>query len=265
MTRSSRQPTSPSPLSGRRIVVTRPQQQARSFVQALAELGAEVVAFPAVEIRPLGDSTALDEAIRRIGDYDWIIFTSANGVRHFLARSQALGQDLGGVRVGAIGPETARVLERHGVEVELVPRAYRAEGILEGLASERVAGVRFLLARVAGARDVLPRILRQRGATVDVVETYLSRAVTDGGERLAGLLKGGVDCVTFTSSSTVNAFVDMLSGENIAQILSDVTVACIGPITAETARQRGLFVRVEAREYTVDGLIRALVEYYAMR
>lgn len=247
--------------------MTRPQEQAGGFEQALARMGAEVVVFPTVEISPLSDTTELDQAIHNVGSYDWIVFTSANGVRHFLARCQTLGQDLSRFAgcVAAIGPQTARALELGGVKVSLVPSEYRAEGILDALGGQRVDGRRFLLARVAGARDVLPNTLRQRGAVVDVVETYRARAVVDGGKRLTELLRSGtVDCVTFTSSSTVNAFADMLPGAELRSILAGITVACIGPITAETARKRGLPVEVEAREYTVDGLIRALAAYYAV-
>jgi len=268
MTAFERMPDLRSALVGRRILVTRPREQAGSFEHALTELGAEVVRFPTVEILPLSDNSALDKAIRSLGEYDWIIFTSANGVRHFLQRCQLLGEHVGSVslRVGAIGPETARALERQDIAVHLVPREYRAEGILEGLEPERVRGSSFLLARVAGARDVLPNTLRRWGGVVDVVETYRSRPVKQGGERLAALLgRREVDCVTFTSSSTVSGFLDLLSEEDIGRLLSSVAIACIGPITAKSVRSRGLTVQVEAREYTVDGLIRALVEYYAVR
>jgi len=200
-----------------------------------------------------------------MGGYDWLIFTSANGVRHFLQRCEALGQvaRLRRLRLGAIGPQTARVLEEHDLRVEVVPREYRAEGILDELGSDRVRGARFLLARVAGARDVLPETLRQWGGVVDVVEAYRSRPIKDGGERLAALLKAdSMDCVTFTSSSTVSGFFDMLGAAGFARSAAGITVACIGPITAKTARDRGMKVHVEAREYTVDGLIRAIVEYY---
>lgn len=234
-------------------------------MRGLEEQGAQVVAFPTVEILPLQDTETLDRAIRSIGRYHWLIFTSANGVRHFLQRCEALGQasSLQGLRLAAIGPQTARVLEEHGLAVELVPGEYRAEGILNALGPDRVRGARFLLARVAGARDVLPETLREWGGVVDVVEAYRSQPIQDGCERLAALLKAGtVDCVTFTSSSTVSAFLDMLAGNDLAQSLQDITVACIGPVTARTARDRGLRVVVEARAYTVDGLIRAIVEYY---
>lgn len=260
-----RGPADPMPLAGRRILVTRPRQQVASFVRGLEARGANVVIFSTVEILPLRDTAALDQAICSMDGYDWLIFTSANGVRHFLRRCEALGQvaSLQGLRLGAIGPETARVLEKHGLRIEVVPREYRAEGILDELGSDRVRGARFLLARVAGARDVLPETLRQWGGVVDVVEAYRSQPVKDGGERLSALIRpGAMDCVTFTSSSTVSAFLDLLEGKAFARSLAGITVACIGPITAKTARDRGLKVHVEAREYTGGGLIRAIVEYY---
>jgi uroporphyrinogen III methyltransferase / synthase len=264
----AREPAGPMPLTGRRVLVTRPRQQVTSFVRGLEARGAQVAIYPTVEILPLRDTVALDRAIQNMGGYDWLIFTSANGVRHFLQRCEALGQvaSLQGPRLGAIGPETARVLEEHDLRVEVVPREYRAEGILDELGADRVCGARFLLARVAGARDVLPETLRQWGGVVDVVEAYRSQPVKDGGERLSALLKSGtLDCVTFTSSSTVNGFFDMLEAEDFAGSVAGITVACIGPITAQTARDRGVKVHVEAREYTVNGLIRAIVEYYKAR
>ena len=253
------------PLAGRCIWVTRPREQAASFVGGLEERGASVVVFPTVEILPLQDHGPLDRAIRAIGGYHWLIFTSANGARHFLRRCEALGRlsSLRGLHLGAIGPQTARVLNEHELAVDLVPSEYRAEGILAALGPDRVRGARFLLARVAGARDVLPETLRQWGGVVDVVEAYRSQPVTDSGERLSSLLQAEVpDFVTFTSSSTVSAFLDLVARADLARRVADVPVACIGPITARTARDRGLKVAVEAREYTVDGLIRAIVEYY---
>ena len=258
-------PADRRPLAGCRILVTRPRQQAASLVRGLEELGGRVVVFPTMEILSLHDTEKLDRSIRNIGDYHWLILTSANGARHFLQRCEDLGQmsSLQRLRLGAIGPQTARVLEERDLAVELVPDEYRAEGMLDALRSDRVHGARFLLACVAGARDVLPETLREWGGVVDVVEAYRSQPVRDGGKRLAAILKSDTAaCVIFTSSSTVSAFLDMLTGNDLADRLPDITAACIGPVTAKTARDRGMNVAIEAREYTVDGLIRAIVEYY---
>ena len=251
-----------APLCGRRILITRPREQSAAFVGGLEALGARAVVFPTVEILPLRDGAALDEAVRGLPAQDWLVFTSANGVRHFLARCEALGcmDSLGRLDIAAIGPQTARSLEDRGLSVSLVPEEYRAEGILAALDTDRVRGRRFLLARVAGARDVLPETLRRWGATVTVVEAYRNEPVRQGARRLARVLKQ-VDWVTFTSPSTVNAFMDLLATAGTETRTPRVRVACIGPITADAARKRGLQVEVVAREYTVPGLIRALADF----
>ena len=250
-----------APLSGQRVLITRPREQAATFVRGLEALGARAVVFPTVEILPLGDYAALDEAVRGLSEQDWLVFTSANGVRHFLARCEALGciESLRRLDIAAIGPQTARLLEDRGLSASLVPEEYRAEGILAALGPDRVRGRRFLLARVAGARDVLPETLRRWGATVTVVEAYRNEPVRHGAQRLVELLEQ-VDWVTFTSPSTVNAFVDLLEGESAAFPAATVHVACIGPITANAARAHELELRAVAREYTVSGLIQALVD-----
>lgn len=248
------------PLSGQRILVTRPREQAGAFVQGVEAFGGHAVVFPTVEILPLADNSALDRAIRGLPGQDWLVFTSVNGVRFFLARCEALAcmESLRGVSIAAIGPQTARLLEQRGLAVSLVPEEYRAEGILSALGPERVRGRRFLLARVAGARDVLPETLHRWGANVEVVEAYRNEPVRRGAERLREVLDQ-VDWVTFTSPSTVNAFMDLLVRAN-AEFPSAVRVACIGPVTADAARGRGLEVTAMAREYTIPGLIQALVE-----
>ena len=255
-------PSAGASLSGQRILITRPREQTAAFVRGLEALGARAVAFPTVEILPLKDGGALDEAIRNLPAQDWLVFTSANGVRHFLPRCEALGRmdSLERLDIAAIGPQTARLLEDRGLSVSLVPDEYRAEGILAALDPDQVRGRRFLLARVAGARDVLPETLRRWGATVTVVEAYRTEPVRCGAQRLARILKQ-VDWVTFTSPSTVNAFMDLVEGSNAERPGSGVRVACIGPITADAARKRGLKVDASAREYTVAGLIQALVEF----
>ena len=253
-----------APLSGQRILITRPREQSAAFVRGLEALGARPVVFPTVEILPLRDGAALDEAIRGLPAQDWLVFTSANGVRHFLARCEALGcmDSLARLDIAAIGPQTASLLEERGLPVSLVPEEFRAEGILAALDPDRVRGRRFLLARVAGARDVLPETLRQWGAAVTVVEAYRNEPVRQGAHNLARSLEQ-VDWVTFTSPSTVNAFMDLLETVNVEAVGTGVRVACIGPITADAARERGLEVDVEAREYTVPGLIQALADAFA--
>ena len=249
-----------APLAGQRVLITRPREQAAAFVRGLEALGVRPVVFPTVEILPLDNNETLDQAIRGLAEQDWLVFTSVNGVGHFLSRCEALGrlEDLGRLEIAAIGPRTARLLEDRGLAVSLVPEEYRAEGILAALEPDRVRGKRFLLARVAGARDVLPETLRRWGAAVTVVEAYRNEPVRHGARRLAEILQQ-VDWVTFTSPSTVNAFMDLLHAAG-AESPAGVRVACIGPVTADAARERGLEVNVTAREYTVAGLIQALIE-----
>jgi uroporphyrinogen III methyltransferase/synthase len=257
------------PLFGRRVVVTRPRGQAATLAEALEEQGADVVAFPTIAIAPPPDPAALDRAVANASRYDWIVFTSANGVRAFVARFAALGQDvrvLAPVRLAAIGPETAAELGRHLLRPAVVAADFRAEGLLVALGQEDLAGRRVLLPRAAGARAILPDELRARGATVDEVIAY--EAVPPGdldvGALRAALAAGAIDALTFTSSSTVRNFVALVGAAEVAQLVRDgrPAVACIGPVTAETAREHGLAVAVMPREYTAAALARALVEYF---
>src|SRR4029450_6961501 len=169
------QPVSSDALRGKRILVTRARSQALSLAQRIESLGGEVVEFPTIEIRPPESYGPLDQAIYQIANYDWLIFTSVNGVEQFLNRFEKLGKniaDLAGIEVGAIGPETAKSLMAAEIRLNLVPEPYQAEGILEALLSKDVFGKRVLIPRAARARDILPETLRQRGARVDVVEAY---------------------------------------------------------------------------------------------
>jgi uroporphyrinogen III methyltransferase / synthase len=253
-----------TPLFGRRIVVTRARAQAGAFVRALETLGAEVIEFPTIEIAPPESYRALDEAIEKIDSYDWIIFTSVNGVDFFSTRLDRLGRALDGdIRAAAIGPETAKAAESLGLAPEVVPEEYRAEGILGKLRPENMRGQKVLVPRAAEARDVLIRTLREWGATVDVVEAYRTVAPSVDTAPLRTLLRRGeVDMVTFTSSSTVKNFHAVFAGDDLKQLLADTAVACIGPITQETAEKIGIEAAVVAQEYTIAGLTEAIVEYY---
>ena len=254
------------PLSGRRIVVTRARSQANSFIEALENLGAEAIEFPTIEIVPPESYEALDKALKEIERYDWIIFTSVNGVSCFSSRFAALKKDpsaLRKMRVAAIGPETAKAVESLGVAPRVVPEEYRAEAILEKLRPEEMRGRKVLIPRAAEARDVLVRTLRQWGAAVDVVEAYRTVApASDPGWMRALLLGGKADVVTFTSSSTVKNFVALVEAKDLRKLLSATAVACIGPITRATAEEMGIRVDVVAIEYTIAGLTQAIVDYF---
>jgi uroporphyrinogen-III synthase/SAM-dependent methyltransferase len=247
------------PLSGRRIVVTRSRAQAGQLRELLEAEGAEVIEFPTIRLRPLDDYAAVDEAIANIQTYDWIVFTSANGVAAFVERLPAHPETaLAGRRLAAIGPGKARALESRGFHVGLAPDEFRAEALVEAFAREAMSGRRVLVPRAASARGVLPDGLRRLGATVDVVPVYQTEMERDHGEGVRSrLLSERMDAVTFTSSSTVRHFVDLL-GPNGLRAVDRSIVACIGPVTAATARDCGIDVHVVASDYTLTGLVAAL-------
>lgn len=261
---------SPSPegkaLAGRRIVITRARSQAAAFVRALEGMGGEVVEFPTIEILPPKSYDLLDRAIRQIENYHWIIFTSVNGVSHFFSRLQYLnlgGHNLNGIKVAAIGPETAHALEAVGVRPDLVPREFQAEAILAELKPGQMVGRRVLLPRAAKARDILPQTLRDWGAAVDVIEAYQTIAAkSDPAYFRLKLMKKEIDMITFTSSSTVAYFAELFPKEDIGRLLPGIAVACIGPITQRTAQEIGIRVDVIARDYTIPGLTQAIVDYF---
>jgi uroporphyrinogen III methyltransferase/synthase len=246
------------------VVVTRAREQARVFAELLEEQGAEVIRFPTIEtILPQG-CAPLDAAIGQIESYDWLIFTSVNGVKHFCERLDAVGKDLrslSGVHIAAIGPETAKAVRAWHLKVEVVPAEYRAEALLPVLGE--VWGKKILLPRAAEARAALPRELQRRGATVDEVPAYQTVRPQERVEELRALLKEGrIDLVTFTSSSTVRNFVAMLGDEEAPGLLGQTLIGCIGPITADTARSLGLRVDLQPKEYTIPAFAEAIVEHF---
>jgi len=253
------------PLFGRRIVVTRPRTQAASFIDRLTRAGADVLPFPTIAIAPPASWQPLDDALDRLERFDWVVFTSVNGVEMFFQRMQARRLDvrrLHRARVAAVGPETARALEARGLLVDVVPESFRAEGVAQALEQARVRGAHILLPRAAGAREILPVMLRAAGATVDEVTSYQTvRPPVDASELRSLLRDRRVHLVTFTSSSTVRNFLDLLGSEAIA-LLRGVAIGCIGPITADTARAAKLEVVIQPRDYTVAALAEAIVEYF---
>ena len=252
-------------LFGRRVVVTRARAQAGELSEKLERLGAEVLEFPTIEVRPPGDFGPLDEAVADLDSFDWVIFTSVNGVDAFLDRLAHHGLDLRavprGAKIAAIGPATAQRLRQAGLRVDVVPEEFRAEALIEAIAGDSLAGRRVLIPRARVAREVLPDRLREAGAEVVVPPAYVTVPSSEGKDELAKELDAGrVDCVTFTASSTVENFVGAFGAKEAARLLSATRVACIGPITADAARGCGIRVDAEAREYTMAGLIAAVVE-----
>jgi uroporphyrinogen III methyltransferase/synthase len=255
-----------APLFGRRILVTRSREQASQLSDRLRALGADPIEVPTIKIMEPDDWAEVDRAIEHLKDYEWILFTSPNGVKFFLQRLKQQGgdvRDLKGIRIGAIGPGTAQTLESLGVRVDVVPREYRAESLAAAFSEDQVAGKKFLLPRAEVARQVLPEILRNRGASVDVVSVYRTEIAEQEQTRVKALLEEKqIDVITFTSSSTVSNFADLFRNKDLSRLLEGITVACIGPITGQTAEKRGIRPHILPQEYTIPGLVDALVEYF---
>ena len=253
------------PLFGKKILVTRSRAQASKLTFQLEELGAECMEAPAISIKaPSDDYKALDKAIESLDKYNWLILTSANGVEHFWQRLDKAGKDaraLASAKICAIGSATADALKAHGLVADVIPDRYQAEGIIDALKGEIKEGTKVLIPRAAEAREILPEALRKAGAEVDVVPAY-ETVMGDGDaeEIKKELSAGNIDAVTFTSSSTVTNFLKLLGGDTA--LLSKVKLGAIGPITAETMKKNGLTVSVEAKEYTIDGLVEALKEAF---
>jgi uroporphyrinogen III methyltransferase / synthase len=254
------------PLSGKRVVVTRTREQASELVDRLSELGAECFEFPTIRIVPPSDWSELDNALGQVEGFDWIFFTSPNGVRFFFNRLESRGFDfrmLKGVRIAVIGPATAEALARYHLRPDVVPDQYQAEHLLDALSQISLTDKKVLIPRAAQARDVLPEGLRRMGAEVSVVAAYQTLPAETEKEKLEELLaKGEVDCLTFTSSSTVIQFLALFPRQKILSLLKKVTIACIGPITAKTARDNGITVSVIAEEYTIPGIVKAIEDHY---
>ena len=276
------------PLQGKRILVTRTREQASSFSERLRKLGAIPFEFPVIRIAPPLDWQPLDDALRHLcgasfAYYDWLIFTSVNGVESVFERLNEFGLAFpltGVTRVAAIGPATTAALTHYGVQADLMPGEYIAEGVAASLIEDAksrgasLAGKRVLLPRAAVARDVLVTELKAAGATVQEVAAYRTLPVSSDdaqGLEVARMLQSGVlHMLTFTSSSTVRNFMqwlvrcvpdmaEKLRANAIGEALP--IIACIGPITAQTARELGLHPQIEATTFTIDGLIEAIVQH----
>ncbi len=246
------------PLFGKKILITRPSGSADEFAAKLWEVGAEPLIAPTIAIGPPDDEAGADLAVRIVETYSWIVFTSQNGVDAFFDRVSAHGGDarvLGDTRVAAIGPKTAERLLKHGIRADLVPARFVAEEVAEGLLERTLAGDRISIYCAQEARDVLPETLREAGRSVDVYAAYKTSPVSD--ERIAESAREA-DVWTFASASSVRAFLSNVP--DAAQTSQGKLVACIGPVTAEAAREAGLRVDVVAEDYTVDGLIEALTQ-----
>ena len=262
-------------LTGRTIVITRALAQSQEFAAELEGYGARVVACPVIEITEPESYAPLDEAIENLYGYDWIIFTSVNGVVYFLKRLEACGRDpveLDALKVCAIGEATAERLREATIHVDVVPEQFKAEGVFAALEDyvggrESLSGLNFLIPRAAVARDYLPKALEEAGARADVVAAYrtVSPQSTERA-RVSALLAGGaVDCITFTSSSTVINFAQLFDTTDLSELLKGAAVACIGDITARTATDYNLRTEIQPDQFTTHALARAIADYFAKR
>jgi len=250
------------PLFGKRIVVTRATQQAPILSEKLRELGADAIEMPATQIARL-DLGPLRNSIDRIGDYDWLIFTSQNAVAIFWEQLLGRGKDsraLAGLKIAAVGPATAGALLEHGITVDVIPQRFVAEGLLEAIRErDDVSGSKVLYITAEGARDVLPSGLREMGAELAIIEAYRTIPDGEGAATLARAIEAGkVDLATFTSASAVRGYIDAV-GEDLAL---KVPAASIGPQTSDALREAGIEVEAEAEESTIDGLVSAVLRAF---
>ena len=253
------------PLLGRGVVVTRAREQASGLLHLLAQDGACCYQFPTIAISSVPDSQKVQQAIQNLSSYDWCIFTSVNGVYYFWSYLAQAGLDtraLGRAKVAAIGPATAQALRERGIQPEVVPEKYVAESVIESLTAHGIHGSRVLIPRAEIAREILPQELQRAGAQVDVVPVYCTGLAQKSGEDiLQAMNKGLIHYVTFTSSSTVENFFQLISPEQLQPFVPDqVRLACIGPITARTLSGFGFTPHVQPEEYTIPALAQALVQ-----
>lgn len=252
------------PLTGWRILTTRASKQSGGLARPLRELGAEVVEIPTIEIKPPASYKPLDSALKRIADYDWLILTSINGAEAVFARLKKLKlrvSDLAHLKIAAIGPATKKAIEAEGLKVTVTPDKYIAESVVEALRG-KTEGKRVLLARAKIARDVLPNELKKAGVKLEVVEAYETRVPATAKAKLQKLFADDSrrpDIVTFTSSSTASNFFNLLDKKHHA-LLREIWCASIGPVTSNTLAEAGYPPAIEAREYTMEGLVQAIVE-----
>ncbi len=252
------------PLFGQRVLVTRTRQQASVLSAMLTQRGAMPIELPTIALEPLDSDGAMDKALDGLTDYRWTVFTSANAVSIFFERLAARNLDaraLGAVQVCAIGPGTAKALGEHGIKADYIPEEFVAESLVEGMRKRLQPGDKVLLPRAEGGRALLVEGLKEAGAVVDEVHLYRSMPAEDIAVRAKEAFAAGVDTITFASSSMVKNLVDAFNGD--VEAINRCVVACIGPVTSETARGLGVRVDVEATEHTVSGLVEALEGFYA--
>ncbi len=260
-----------APLQGRTIVITRAASQAAELTTLLENYGATVIVCPTIEIRDPENFERLDEALDHLYGYDWLIFTSTNGVEYFTKRLQTRGlklEDLDEIRVCAIGQRTAEKLHESHVHVDLVPSQSTAEGVFAALSEfaggvEHLRGLNILLPRAAVGREHLPNALAAAGARVDVVTTYQTVLPEDFDRgRFGAMLTGSGDCIAFTSPSTIKNLAKLFDTHDLGKVLPGVVIACIGSVTATAAAEYGLNVDIQPEQFTAKDLAQAIAEFY---
>ena len=257
------------PLFGKRIVITRARAQASDLVSKLSKLGALCIEIPTIQIAPPENTIPLKESIKNIKNYDWLIFTSVNGVKYFFDTLFDMGKDvraLGHLKFACIGPVTKERLKDYGIISDILPETYRAESVIDAFSTLGIKDKKVLLPRAKLARTILPEELTKMGARLDEVTAYETRLNADGKEELISLLENNeIDAITFTSSSTVSNFISLLELKEAKKLLKNVVTASIGPITSDTARSFDIEPDIEAKEYTIQGLVDSLLTYYESR
>lgn len=253
------------PLFGKTVIVTRPKEQSHEFIRLLEDRGANVIPFPTIEITPPRSYKALDRAINEIEHYDWIVFTSVNGVKSFFSRLKELNKDLRelhGAKIAAIGDITASEIMNMGIKVDIVPDEFRAEGLIKIFKKHRIKDAKVLIPRARIARDILPESLKKLGAKVDVVTSYITKKPSKSKtNHICKLLdEHTVDLITFTSSSTARNFFELIP--DFKQYKKKPVIASIGPITAQTIREFGYRAQISPKQYTVLHLVEEIANYY---
>jgi uroporphyrinogen III methyltransferase/synthase len=247
-------------LLGKTILITRAASQSDSLRNGLESAGARVIELPAIQIVPLEDWTEVDRAVANLPSYDWVIFTSANAIEHFMPRVQKAGMECR-VSIAVVGTSTAQSLQKWNLAASLVPSSFRAEGLMEAFPTN-LSGMRMLLPRAETAREILPDELRRRGATVDVVPVYrTAKSSMDPQDVAAIFSQERVDAVVFASPSAVRFFTDVLA-EDLSSTLGPIPIATIGPVVREAVESLGLKVSIQPEQATMPDLTRAICRYF---
>ncbi len=251
------------PLLGKGVVVTRAREQASDIASLLAEQGANVIQFPTIDIQPLDDYSAVRKTLGYLNSYDWVAFTSVNGVSYFFEQLYAIGADaraLAGCKIAAIGPATAQALKKRGIKPDFVPERFVAESVVQGLTALGISNKRILIPRAKVARDVLPEQLGKAGACVDVLPIYETKPGQGRREEVLEMLENGdIQCVTFGSSSTVDNFLSLIPASKLKEY-PNLKFACIGPITSKTLEKYGLSCDFQPTDYTIPALVDILIK-----